>query len=171
MVLMTVPVLPVHAEPVPVVPQDVQDFLLGQLAFAMKLAQDPTHANETLQAEATAVPAFVYGHIGMGPPIIPPLPDTAQQVVCHVLRTVVITTPYGEIDPTNLLFSCTADLGGLLSYVCGGWRDVGNLQLVPQIARSATGTEIQQGGPGPNTDGLMVSYFVYYGTLRRGVCI
>jgi hypothetical protein len=172
MALMTVPVLPaVHADPVPVVPQDVQDFLLGQVAFAMKLAQDPDHANETMQAETAAVSAFVYGHIGMGPPILPPVPDTAQQIVCRALKTVVITSPFGEIDPANLLFRCTADLGGTLYYICGGWTDAGNLDIIPKIRRTFDTTEVRMGGPGANQDGLMVSYFATYGPQRRGFCV
>ncbi|MEA3143758.1 MAG: hypothetical protein QOG31_1082 [Thermoplasmata archaeon] len=171
MALLTVPVLPaVHADPVPVVPQDVQDFLLGQVAFAMKLAQDPTHANETLQAQAQAISAFVLQQAGLQPPTIPPTPDAVQHIVCNVLKTVVISLPDGEVNPGNLLFHCSSEVGGLIGYICGGWVNAANFQL-PSFRNYRDGTEVRTGGVGPNTDGLMVTYFAYYGTLRRGYCV
>jgi hypothetical protein len=169
MALMTVPVLPaVHADPV--VPQDVQDFLLGQVAFAMKLAQDPDHANETVQAQAQAISAFVLQRAGLQPPNIPPTPDAVQRVICNVLKTVVISLPDGDVNPGNLLFQCSSEVGGLVSYVCGGWVNAGTIHM-PSFRNDRDGKEVRVAGAGPNTEGLMVTYFVYYGSLRHGYCV
>ncbi|HUR63713.1 MAG TPA: hypothetical protein VM241_04445, partial [Candidatus Thermoplasmatota archaeon] len=126
--------------------------------------------NETLQAQAQALSAFVLQQAGLKPPTIPPRPEVVQHVVCNVLKSAVVSLPDGEVNPGHLLFHCSSDIGGPLGYLCGGWVNAGTFH-VPSFRNDRDGMELRVSGAGPNADGLMVTYFVYYGTLRHGYCV